>query len=140
MRQHTHWVEARIQSIPALAVKTFVLDARKDGTGDFPKAPFVVIHPVDGVDTVERHSGPALTQNPRFILHIVGSSYDNVASVTALVKPLFVQNGIGVTPVIPGETCGRVWWRAPQPVALDRDVTPPIPFQVIELGFTTDPA
>jgi len=140
VKQHNDWVKAQIQGIPALAAKTFVLNARKDGTGSFPPAPFVIIYPVDGVDTVERLAGPSSTQNPRFILHIIGSSYDNVAAVTALVKPLFVQDGIGVTPVILGESCGRVWWRSPQPVALDRDVTPPIPFQVIELGFTADPA
>lgn len=138
MKQHTDWLKAQIQSIPALAAKTFVLNARKDGTGAFPPAPFAVIYPVDGVDTVERLAGPALTQNPRFILHIVGSSYDNTALVTGLVKPLFIQAGIGVTPDIPGESCGRVWWRSPQPVALDRDVTPPIPFQVIELGFAAE--
>lgn len=140
MKQHTDWAKAQFQSIPALALKTYVLEAPKDAQGKLPKAPFAVLYPVDGVDTVERLAGPASTQNPRFIAHIVGSSYDNVAAVTGLVKPLFIQGGIGVTPVIPGESCGRVWWRAPQPIALDRDVSPPIPFQTIEFGFTADPA
>lgn len=139
MKQHTDWVKAQLQSIPALAAKTFVLDARKDGAGDFPKAPFVVIHPVDGIDTDERYTGPALTQHPRFTLHIVGSSYDNVAVVAALVKPLFTVDGLGVIPVIPDERPRRVWWHSPLPIQLDRDVTPPIPYQVVEIGFTSDP-
>ena len=138
MKQHTDWVKARIQSIPIFAVKTFVLEAQKDAQGKLPKAPFALLHPVDGIDTEERYTGPASTQHPRFTLHIVGSSYDNVATVTALVKPLFIVNGLGVIPVIPGERPRRVWWHSPLPIQLDRDVTPPIPFQVVELGFTSD--
>ena len=140
MKQHTAWVEAQLKSLPPLTAKTYIVEAPKDGAGNFPKPPFVVIHPADGFDRAERLAGPATQQNPRFVLHIVGSSYDNVSTITGLVKPLFIQGGIGVTPSIPGESCGRVWWQSPQPVALDRDVTPPIPFQVIELGFTADPA
>lgn len=138
MKIHTDWVKAQIQAIPALAAKTFTLEAPKDSNGKLPTAPFMVIYPADGIDRAERLAGPAITQNPRFLLHIVGSSYDNVATVTALVKARFIVDGFGVTPTIPDASCGRVWWHSPQPVALDRDVVPAIPFQVIELGFTAE--
>lgn len=141
MLVHTNVVLARIREIPALASKTYALIAPKDANGKLPAAPFVVAHPADGIDTQERFTGPRSTQHPRFTLHVVGSSYDNVATVTALIKAKFVDaHGFGIPPVITGWACRSLVWSSPLPVQVDNDIVPPVPYQVIELGFTADPS
>ena len=140
MKQHTDWVKSRIQSVTNFAEKTFVTAAPRDATGKLPAAPYVVIHPADGVDTQERYTGPRATQNPRFTLHIVGRDYDSIAAVTRNVKAKFIENGFGVVPVIDGEKCRKVWWESPGVPEPDTDVTPQIAYGIVELGFTSDPA
>jgi len=141
MLVHTNVVLARIREIPALASKTYALIAPKDANGKLPASPFGVLYPADGIDTAERLSGPRSAQHPRFTLHVVGSSYENVATVTALIKARFVDEyGAPIPLVIPGWLVSDFQWSSPIPIQLDRDVSPPIPFQVIELGFTADPA
>lgn len=140
MIQHTSAVLAKIREIPALASKTYAAIVPKDARGALPARPFVVVYPADGIDTQERFTGPRSTQHPRFTLHIVGSSYDNVATVTALVKAKFVVGGFGFAPAVEGEYTYGLRWDTPVPVQVDTDVVPPVPYQVIELGFNADPA
>lgn len=139
MIQHTNAVLAKIREIPALASKTYAVIVPKDSNGAFPTRPYVAVYPADGIDTQSSFTGPRSTQHPRFTLHIVGSSYDNVATVTALVKAKFVVNGFGVAPAVAGERTWGLIWSTPQPVQLDDDTVPPIPYQVIELAFDTEP-
>lgn len=140
MLAHTQAVRAKIQEVPALASKTYTGRAPRDAQGKLPAAPFVVIHPADGIDGADRLTGPRSVQNPRFTLHVVGSSSDNVQTITAAVKAKFVVNGFGVAPDVPGEVTSRLTWSSPIPIQWDLDVNPPIPYQVIELSFTSEPA
>jgi hypothetical protein len=140
MLQHTVAVRDRIKQIPILATKTYTGNAPKDSDGKLPLAPFVVIYPADGIDRQTSFTGPRSAQNPRFTLHIVGSSSDNVQTVTKAVKDIFVVNGFGVAPAVPDESTRSLTWSASQPVEWDRDVSPPIPYQVVELSFVSEPA
>lgn len=139
MKQHTDAVLARIREIPAVASKTYAVVVPKDGNGAPPARPYVVVYPADGIDTQERFTGGRNEQHPRFTLHIVGSSYDNVATVTALVKAKFISDGFGIPLVITDERTRNLYWSSPVPVQVDTDVVPAIPYQVIELGFDSEP-
>lgn len=139
MKIHTDAVLAKIREITALTSKTYAAVVPKDSNGNLPARPFVVVYPADGIDTQERFTGPRRTQHPRFTLHIVGSSYDNVATVTALVKAKFVTGGFGFAPTVAGEYTTALTWDSPVPIQVDTDVVPPVPYQVIELGFTAEP-
>jgi hypothetical protein len=138
--QHTLAVKARIQEVPALASKTYVGVAPKTADGKLPAAPFIVIYPADGIDTQERFTGPRSRQHPRFTVHVVGASYENVQAVTALVKAKFVVNGFGVPPAIGGEFTSALRWESPLPIQYDTDVYPSIPYQVIEISFNAEPS
>lgn len=133
MRVHTAALVSRLQSVPALAAKTFVSMA-PNGT----VAPYVIVHPADGVDTVERLAGPASTQHPRFTLFFVGSSYDNAATVTELAKAKFVDRGTAIQVVVEGERSGGLQWSSPQPVQVDNDVTPPLVYSTVEISWYSD--
>lgn len=139
MKRHTDYVKSRIQNVTNLASKTYVSTVPR-AAGTIPTPPYAVLHPSDGSDSVERLSGPAVTQHPRFTLWIVGTSYDSVAIVTENVKAQFVVAGVGVTPAIAGESCSRVWWDQPVPTDVNDTVTPALVFNIIELGFDTEPA
>lgn len=135
MKQHTQWVVDTLQTVPAFASKTFVAMSVRN-----TKAPYVVVWPADGTDQTTRVTGPAARQRPRFTLHIVGTSYDNAATITAALKEKFIQPDFhGVIPDIPGFLCGRVWWSAPIPIQVNEDVSPALVYQVVEFGFTAEP-
>lgn len=140
MLQHTVAVRDLIKEIPVLASKTYTGSATKDGNGKLPAAPYVVIHPADGIDRQVTFTGPRSEQNPRFTLHIVGTSSDNVQNLTAAVKAKFVVNGFGVAPDVPGELTRSLTWSAAQPIGWDMDVAPPIPYQVVEISFVSEVA
>jgi len=140
VRIHTQAVKATIQEISALATKTLLGRAPRTSGGALPAPPLVLIHPAGGTDTQERLAGPKVTQHPWFTLHIVGSSVDNVETIRDLVKGKFVVNGRGVPPQVAGEVTSNLTWSEPTPIQWDTDVTPPVPYAVVELGFTSDPA
>lgn len=140
MLVHTTAVKTAIQSIPALATKTYVSVAPRDSAGKLPTAPYLVIHPSDGDDSQERVTGPRLTRHPSFTLHIVGSSYDNAQTVTELVKGKFVVNGVGVKLTVVGETTKPCHWSVPIPTQVDTSLTPPLIYNAAELDFVSDPA
>lgn len=138
MKVHTQLVVDRIRSVPALASKTFLAPAQRDAAGKLPVAPYVVIYPSEGVDTQERLSGPRGVQHPRFTLHIVGSSYDNTATVAALIKAKFVVNGVGVEADIGGEHSYAMSYGSPQPVQVDYDLNPALVYVVAEISWTAE--
>lgn len=139
MRVHTAWYKARIETIAALAGRTFVTEA-KSPTGAPLAPPYVVIHPAEGTDRADRLSGPTLVQNPRWTIHTVGSTPDQAAHFAEQIKALVLVNGFGIVPVIAGQQCGRVWWSSPIPIQTDTDVSPAIFYHVAETGFTAEPA
>lgn len=139
MRKHTAAVTDAIKTIPALTSKTFVSIAPRDSAGKLPAAPYVVVHPSDGIDEQDRLSGPRTLYTPDFTLHIVGASYDNAQTVTELVKSKFVVDGFGVYLTVQGENTGRVQWSVPTPTQVDNSVTPPLVYNIVELGFTSQP-
>lgn len=143
MLAHTNAVVARVQSITALASKTFKLVAPRDATGKVTAvAPYVVVQPGDGDDTSERFTGPPVTSHPRIVLHIVGASYDNAQIVTELVKAKFVTPGGFPINFTTGEVAGQVgkhlYWSA-QPTQIDNDVSPPLIYNTVELGWDSEP-
>ena len=140
MLAHTNAVVARIQSIPALAVKTYKLVAPRDAQGKLPVAPYAVLQPSDGTDTQERFSAPRSTQHPRFVLHIVGSSYDNAQTVTELVKAKFITP-VTFVPIqvnVAGESGRNLTWSAAQPTQQDDDLQPPLIYNTVELGWDSE--
>ena len=134
MRIHTAWLKARIQSIPAFASNTFVTVAPAN-----TPLPYVLIHPMDGTDLADRLAGPSAIQNPRFVIHSVGKTYNSCAWAAEQVKAVLIVAGIGVTPTITGELAGRVWYSVPQPVQTDDDVTPSLLYHTSEVGFESTP-
>lgn len=140
MKQHTDLVLARIRSIPPLASKAFVAPSQRDAAGKLPVAPYVVVYPAEGTDTRDRFTGPAITQHPSFTLHIVGSSYDNAATVAALIKAKFVAGGVGVQAVVDGETSRAMRYESPQPIQVDYDISPPLVYATAEISWDADMA
>ena len=134
MRIHTAWLKARIQSITAFASNTFVTVAPAN-----TPLPYNLIHPMDGTDVADRLAGPSAIQNPSWVIHSVGSTYDQCAWAAEQVKAVLIVAGLGVTPTITGEIAGRVWYSVPQPVQTDDDVTPSLLFHTSECGFESTP-
>lgn len=131
---HTDWVVGTIQSIPALATKTFTAIAPRD-----TKAPYAVVWPAENPREVGRITGPSAVLRPRFTLHVVGTSVKNAQTITAAIESKFIQPDLhGVIPAIPGELCGRVWWQ-PVDFQVDNDIVPPLVYGIVELGFTAEP-
>lgn len=128
-------VKARIQTYPLVATKTFksIVDH-----GTLP--PYVVIHGAPGTDTQERFTGGRTTSNPRYTLHLVGVDADQVEVMTDRLKAKFIANGLGIPLSVPGETCRSLWWSAPVPIQVSTDPLPQMAWQVVELGWTAEPA
>lgn len=129
---------AVVETVPALAESTF-LSVVPEALLPAP-VPYVIVHPSDGVDDTDRVTGPRVSEHPMFTLHIVGDSTNQAQIITGLVKAKFVTGGRFTPPVVAGRRNGRGYWRSPLPVQVDGDVTPPLIFQVVEVGWTSDPA
>jgi len=140
MKQHTALVEARVKSLPAFASKTWVSLVPRDASGNpIPTPPYVVLHPSDGTDTSERVTGPRAWQHPRFTLHVVGSSYASLGLAVEALKARFIVSGVPLPIIIAGERARNFFWSSPVPIQVDNDITPPLLYQVIELGWTAEP-
>jgi len=138
MKSHTDWLASRIETVPALALATYVtLAVNADGSP--VQLPYVVIHPADGTDDSDRLAGPSVTQHPRFTIHSVGSTYEQAVWAAEKVKAVLVVGGIGVTPAIAGERSGSFWYSVPQAVQTDNEVNPPLVYHTAECGFISTP-
>lgn len=135
-KKHTDALVALLKTIPAFASKTFVTIIPE---GTKPTSPYLLVHPADGSDSQERVTGPRVTQHPRFTLHTVGGSYDQVAAGAKLIKDKLVVSGRGVTLTVAGDVCQPVWYESPVPIQVDPDVTPSLVYHVAEVGFRADP-
>jgi len=134
----TEAVVAVIEQVPALATSTFVTLAPVSPV--LQPVPYVVVHPSAGVDTADRVTGPRVSEHPDFTLHVVGSSANQVQVVVDLLKPKFVQQGRFIPPLVEGRRNSRGYWRSPIPLQTDTDVDPALIYQVIELGWVSEPA
>lgn len=140
-KAQTDLVVARIQSLPFLASKTFKLVAPRNAGGKLPAAPYVVVQPADGTDSSERFTGARSTAHPRYVLHVVGESYDHAQGVFEDVKALFIDPVTRFPyPIsVAGEVARNIVWDGVQPVQVDNDVTPPIIYCTAELSWDSDP-
>lgn len=134
----TQAVIGLVQSVPALAgAKTFPTIAP---VGPQLETPYCVVHPSDGSGTAERLTGAPVTRHPSFTLHIVSGTVQGVQTLARLVEAKFVDaSGFVVPPTIAGRHNYGAYWRSPIPLQTDTDVSPPLVYQVIELGWTSDP-
>jgi hypothetical protein len=130
-------VVAAIKTVPAVASKTFI-SITPGGT--VQPLPYVIVHPADGVDEQTRFTGPYATTHPEFTLHIVGGSAEQASALTALVKAKFTTGGVFIIPTVSGRVGKNGYWRSPLPIQIDNDVAPALTYQVIQLGWTSDPA
>lgn len=136
----TEAVVAIIQTVPALTTATYVTKAPKPDPPATLPLPYVIVHPSDGIDEATRYTAPPTTEHPEFTLHIVGGSANQSQVITGLIKAKFLVNGFIVPPVVTGRRNRSGYWRSPLPIQTDTDVTPSLVFQVIELGWTSEPA
>lgn len=139
MKVHADLVLARFRSVTQLASKTFVAPAQRSAAGALHVPPYAVLYPAAGADSSDRHTGPLVDQHPRFTAHIVGSSYDVCDTVLALVKAKFIVNGVGIQAVIAGEKSSGMFFESPQPIVVDYDITPPLVYATVELGWDSHP-
>jgi hypothetical protein len=136
----TNAVVTRTQTIVPLASKTFKLVAPRDAQGKLPMAPYAVWQPSDGASTQERFTGGKSTMHPRYVLHVVGASYDNAQTVLELIKAKFIDaNGFGIPLIIAGESCRNLRWESVQGVQVDDDVTPPLIYATAEITWDAEP-
>lgn len=136
MKIHTDEVKARAANV----APAFVVVANKTA-GALPGVPRIMIHPANGIDTVERLSGPAGHQHPRYTIHAVDISYNNVAGLLEDLKAQFIDpHGRALPFDIPGWLIQDVKWSEPQPVQVDTDTSSPqLLYGVAELSFDADP-
>lgn len=130
-------VKAVIEQVPALAGRTFVT---KTDDGAPLVGQYAVIHPSDGSDDTDRLAAPPVVTHPSFTLHIVGASANQVQVLTGLVKAQFTVAGFIVPPVVAGRVNSGGKWSSPLPLQTDTDVSPSLVYQVIELGWDSEPA
>lgn len=135
----TDYLRTLIEGVPILATATYITQVPKQPTGNPPLAlPYALIHPSDGVDEQTRNTGPYSTEHPEFTLHFVGEDAEQCKAIAELVKAKVIVNGFGIIPTISGRRCQRAYWRSPIPIQTDPDVTPPICFYVVEVGWVSD--
>lgn len=139
MKIHSDLVLARFRAVVPLASKAFVAPAQRSATGVLPVPPYAVIYPAAGTDSSDRHTGPLVDQHPRFTAHIVGSSYEVCDAVLALVKAKFIVNGVGIEAVIAGESGSGMFFESPQPIVVDYNLSPPLVYATVELGWDSHP-
>jgi hypothetical protein len=135
-------VRTRLEAVPGLVVdgKSKVFDLFTTPVGTKIAPPYIVRFPSAGTDTSERFTGPNLTEHYSETLHLVGSSFGSVQVVFRNVKAAFVVGGFMVPPAITGRRCYNGYFRQPIPFQIDTDVTPPIAYAIVELGWDSDPA
>lgn len=135
-------LRTQIQTVPAVASKTFVTEAKFPPPNEAQKVtvPWVVIHPADGVDESERVTSPRSVRHPEFTLHIVGSSAEQAGVMLDLVKAALVTNGQGRKLTVAGRVNDRLWFESPVPGQFDTSVTPPLHYHVARVGWRSQPA
>jgi hypothetical protein len=70
----------------------------------------------------------------------VGSSANQAKVNADLVKAALVVGGFGIILTVTGRRNGRLYYRSPIPVQIDKTVTPPLCFHVAQVGWRSDPS
>lgn len=136
MKRHTDALVALAETVPSIAVYV-TLAENTDGSP--VTAPYVVIHPSDGRDDADRLSAPDTVQHPRFTVHSVGKTYQQAAWVGEHLKAVLIVGGVGVVPVVSGESAGGFWYSSPQAIQVDTDASPALIYHTSECGFSSTP-
>jgi len=131
---HTKALKELLLTIPQFAGRVHVTLA------EGAVAPYVVIHPESGVNTQERVTGPHATRNPRFTLHVVGKSGEQVQILSDAVEQALFPGGRGIRIDVTGERGKPVWFEQPLPIQVQTDPQPTVVYAVIETGWQSDPA
>lgn len=133
-------VQAIVEQVPVLATSTFITLAPALTSGQPPMPyPYALIHPTGGTDEQTRFSGPYATEHPEFTIHLVGGSANQVQVVTDLLKAVVKPSGLGIIPTVSGRQNQRMFWRQPIPIQTSTEVTPPMVYAVVEVGWISDP-
>ena len=133
-RKHTQALVALSVAVPAFTGKTFVSVVPAE-----TEAPYLVWHPANGNNSQERVTGPRVTKHPRFTGHIVGVTADQTQLLTDILEAALFPSGRGVVPTVTGEVCKPLWFESPVPIQVSTDPLPQIVFQVVEVGWRSDP-
>jgi len=134
-KKHTDALKAKIQEVSVLAGDKTAVTMVEHGT----VPPYCVIHPAQGTNTQERVTGPRSTKHPRFTLHVVGETAEQVLVVMDLIEQKLFPGGSGITLTVTGERSRPVWFESPLPVQVQTDPQPPVVYGVIETGWASDP-
>jgi len=139
-KAQTDAVVARVQSVPDQSAKTWTLVAPRDAVGKLPTPPYTVVQPSDGTNTADRFTGPRSVSHPRFVLHFVGSSYDNAQATLERVKAKFIDpvSKFPILLTVSGESVKNFIWESPLPVQVDNDVTPPLLYASAEISWDAE--
>jgi hypothetical protein len=135
------FVQALVQTIPALASSTYLTIVPKQVAGQPPLTyPYALIHATGGTDAQSRYTGPYATEFPEFTIHFAGESAEQCQAVTDLFKAIVKPSAIGIVPTVSGRKNGRMFWRQPIPIQTNTDVTPVLCYSVVEVGWQSDPS
>lgn len=133
-RKHTQALVTRIKTVSAFASKTWS-SVVPDGT----VKPYCVVHPAQGTNTQERLTAPSTTKHPRFTLHVVGETADQVQLLMDLLEAAVFPNGKGAVTVA-NESVKNFWYASPLPIQVLTDPLPEVIYGVVECGWTADPS
>ena len=133
-RIHTTALVALCEAVTAFDGRTFVSVVPPE-----TEAPYLVLHPANGNNSQERVTGPRVTKHPRFTGHIVGVTADQTQLLTDLLEGALFPGGRGVVPTVAGERSKPLWFESPVPIQVSTDPLPQIVYQVVEVGWRSDP-
>jgi hypothetical protein len=126
VRVHDDAFLALIRSDAGLASTTF------EGTVTNRPARYVSVFSRETRD-VNRYTGPHSWLENEYTVHSVGSSPEQAKWA----REHMLAKTLDATPTVAGWSCGRVRFVTSQPLAVDRDVTPPIWYCVDVLAFSS---
>lgn len=131
-----------IQNVPAVASKTFIVEAKNPPPNEETKVtvPYVVLFPAQGTDEAERVTSPRSVTHPEFTGWAVGGSAEQAGIILDLVKAQLVVAGLGVKVSVTGRVNDRLWFESPVPAQFDTSVTPPLHYHIFRTGWRSQPA
>jgi hypothetical protein len=134
-KRHTDALKAKTQEITAFASKTFITIVPTGTT-----LPYMIWHPAQGENEQTALTGPRVRKNPRYTGHVVGSTAEQVQVLTDLLEAKLFPGGKGLVLAVTGEVSKPLWFSAPLPIQVQTDPQPTVVFQVVEVGWSADPA
>lgn len=130
IRAHVDAVLARLRSDSILSDSTF------DGQVSGSPARYCVVYASGGARVSERLTGRSVFAEFTFTIHSVGSTPEQAR----LVEERVIAQLLDWTPTIAGRNCRRTVHAISRPVAMDKDVSPPLFYAVDGFDLTTAPA